>query len=184
MGTSYTNHHLAGMSETVPATSPEAAPAATQDGTFPHSTSEPGPSTSQLSSLPLAHSTGNPQQDDDNHNSDMDSDSDAEGVKRWIINPAPQPRQITAKRRADTALFEKWVEQNRHSLAKRTRGDVAEDGQSVLALMRDFENKKIITNPRDYQLELFERAKVQNTIAVLDTGKSCHGPSSRWASLG
>ena len=27
-------------------------------------------------------------------------------------------------------------------------------------------------DPRPYQIELFERAKVQNTIAVLDTGKS------------
>jgi endoribonuclease Dicer len=27
-----------------------------------------------------------------------------------------------------------------------------------------------ITNPRDYQTELFQRAKIQNTIAVLDTG--------------
>lgn len=27
-----------------------------------------------------------------------------------------------------------------------------------------------ITDPREYQIELFERAKTQNTIAVLDTG--------------
>lgn len=28
-----------------------------------------------------------------------------------------------------------------------------------------------ITDPREYQIELFERAKANNTIAVLDTGK-------------
>ena len=27
-----------------------------------------------------------------------------------------------------------------------------------------------ISNPREYQIELFERAKKQNTVAVLDTG--------------
>ena len=32
------------------------------------------------------------------------------------------------------------------------------------------ESNVIITDPREYQLELFERAKSQNIIAVLDTG--------------
>lgn len=32
------------------------------------------------------------------------------------------------------------------------------------------EREKIINNPRAYQLELFERAKKENVIAVLDTG--------------
>lgn len=33
------------------------------------------------------------------------------------------------------------------------------------------ESNVIITDPREYQLELFEKAKQQNIIAVLDTGK-------------
>jgi hypothetical protein len=145
----------------------------TQAGTLSNSTSQANPETSMQSTPDILNSVGHSEDEDYGNDSDGDSSAGAEGVRRWIINPAPQPRKLTEKRRADAALFEKWVEQNRHSLAKRTRRLVDGDGQSALALMRDFENKKIITNPRDYQLELFERAKIQNTIAVLDTGKFC-----------
>lgn len=43
---------------------------------------------------------------------------------------------------------------------------------SIRGLMAAQDSTKIITCPRDYQLELFEKAKTQNVIAVLDTG--CH----------
>lgn len=42
--------------------------------------------------------------------------------------------------------------------------------QSVRWLIKDSGSQEIISSPREYQIELFERAKTQNTIAVLDTG--------------
>ena len=42
------------------------------------------------------------------------------------------------------------------------------------------ESNVIITDPREYQLELFEKAKKQNIIAVLDTGQ-CFGDHPNFA---
>ena len=36
--------------------------------------------------------------------------------------------------------------------------------------MEKQESQVIVNDPREYQMELFEKAKIQNTIAVLDTG--------------
>ncbi|KAK5660230.1 hypothetical protein OQA88_12764 [Cercophora sp. LCS_1] len=110
---------------------------------------------------------------DDSGNDDSGNDDSGNevGVKRWLINPEPKgPRKISAKRRADTAAFERWIAQNHETLSKRAKKPIVGDDQSAVALVQNYENKKIIENPRDYQVELFERAKTQNTIAVLDTG--------------
>jgi len=108
----------------------------------------------------------------DGDTSDKDSDADevGDGIKKWVFNPAPKARKISEKRRADNAAFELWIERNHSFLSKRSRKLVLGDDQSALALVREFENKKIISTPREYQLELFEKAKTQNVIAVLDTG--------------
>ncbi len=64
-------------------------------------------------------------------------------------------------------------------IVKHTRQEVQkavenadEESLSVRALMAKQDSTKIITDPREYQLELFERAKADNIIAVLDTGLS------------
>jgi len=46
-----------------------------------------------------------------------------------------------------------------------------EEKLSIRTLMAKQESTIIITDPREYQLELFEKAKKQNIIAVLDTGE-------------
>lgn len=45
-----------------------------------------------------------------------------------------------------------------------------EETLSVRGLIAKQDSSVIITDPREYQLELFEKAKEQNIIAVLDTG--------------
>ena len=46
-----------------------------------------------------------------------------------------------------------------------------EEVLSIRSLMARQESAVIIGDPREYQVELFEKAKKENIIAVLDTGK-------------
>ena len=64
-----------------------------------------------------------------------------------------------------------------------TATEKADDETSVRGLMAAQESTNIITSPRDYQIQLFEKAKAQNVIAVLDTGCYFQGLMSFFEAL-
>jgi endoribonuclease Dicer len=121
---------------------------------------------------------------DKGDDSDIDSE-DSNEAKEWVVHSPRKPRKVSEKKRADIAAFDLWIEENQQQLAKSPNGLVINDDESVNGLVEDFDNKCIIASPRDYQLEMFERAKTQNTIAVLDTGKGpCYDCSAGARFLG
>lgn len=97
-------------------------------------------------------------------------ESEDEGVKRWLIDAPHKPRKVTEKKRADAAAFAAWLETNQKQISDYDNKPVGDQEKSLTRLVKDFESHKIIASPRDYQIELFEKAKLQNSIAVLDTG--------------
>ncbi|KAL2001633.1 hypothetical protein VTN02DRAFT_1518 [Thermoascus thermophilus] len=89
-------------------------------------------------------------------------------------------QDATQRRRVQNAKFEAL-------LSKHAQSVTAEDVKAALKSTADFELSTanllakqdfaaVITEPREYQIELFERAKIQNTIAVLDTGSTFSYP--------
>jgi endoribonuclease Dicer len=105
------------------------------------------------------------------HQPEIDSDSDEEK----IAIDQHGTSNLSEKRRAQKDLFKSFV----HALALDliTKGDIAEELKaandetlSITNLLHKQGNAVRIETPREYQMELFERAKKQNTIAVLDTG--------------
>ncbi|KAH7134611.1 hypothetical protein B0J13DRAFT_450366 [Dactylonectria estremocensis] len=101
---------------------------------------------------------------------DEPDEVDEDNPYRLTVNPE-RPRKVTEKKRLDTAAFQLWITKNQHEVTKKaTQAAKNITKQSVAYLVKESEDKKIIASPREYQTEMFERAKTKNTIVVLDTG--------------
>ena len=87
----------------------------------------------------------------------LSSTSEDDATSRYRINaPAiPEPK----KKRGEDAAFLSWV-------SSQERKPRASSKEALVA----YASQKTIHTPREYQVELFERAKEKNTIVVLDTG--------------
>jgi DNA replication protein DnaC len=104
-------------------------------------------------------------EDDDAANSDEDSDDESKRSRR--------PYSVSEKRMAQNIVFDNYVVKKAKSICKAIRKDEvasAEDEQLTIDSMLAKGQTETIKDPREYQVELFERAKKENIIAVLDTG--------------
>ena len=99
-------------------------------------------------------------------------DNDSASARSPSPRKEDHPTRVVTKRRVqDNLFFSQWVRDQQGEIEQSnplrfTRGD----DQSVTSLVRQAESQKIINSPREYQVELFEKAKQKNIIAVLDTG--------------
>lgn len=99
-----------------------------------------------------------------------ESDTDSELPKD--IGAVSNTYRISERRRVGHAIANSYFNRRAFdsvsaSLLPREQDD---HRQSTRLLIKESENENIISSPRDYQVELFERAKQKNIIAVLDTG--------------
>ncbi|KAF1846746.1 endoribonuclease dcr-1 [Cucurbitaria berberidis CBS 394.84] len=107
----------------------------------------------------------------DNERCDEDNESDVDAD----IPRAHGPKTTSEKRRAQNELMRAFAANlSSHITQKEFEEATSKSGNEEQLSIRDIlakqESTVRITNPRDYQTELFQRAKGENIIAVLDTG--------------
>jgi endoribonuclease Dicer len=106
-----------------------------------------------------------------------DSDNDDEAV--------PNQNDFSQRRRVQNAQFEALLSKRADADSNEAidRAPIAlSDGElSIAHLVAKQDLGNGMLDPREYQIELFERAKTQNTIAVLDTGIAFKAGFQRFA---
>lgn len=103
-------------------------------------------------------------EDHEQANEDDESDIDSHG-----------PKSTSEKRRAQNKAMRAFAANINAHISKEEVKEAAsksvnEEQLSIRDILAKQETTVRITNPRDYQTELFQRAKDENIIAVLDTG--------------
>ncbi|KAM0612619.1 hypothetical protein ACHAP1_000590 [Verticillium nonalfalfae] len=153
---------LADVPETI-ASSTSTSTTGKEDGHFYVNRSTQGTATTQDSQSRVSGD------DEDDFSSHDEADENSDD-RQHSMTPE-RPRKITEKKRADHAAFHSWLQSNSNEIAQSAPQPVQTLNHTSTAMMvRESENRKIIANPREYQIELFERAKRKNIIAVLPTG--------------
>lgn len=115
--------------------------------------------------LPVSGPSGNHATEDTVFIEESGPDSSDDGAP--LLSEETKPRKITARRAADIDHLHQWLrdEQIRSHIT-----DLAAASDESRIVHLDPADKRIIASPREYQVELFERAKEKNIIAVLATG--------------
>lgn len=106
-------------------------------------------------------------EDEDRYEDDDDEDEEESAV------PSTKPRKITERKRRENAAAELHMQRFLQGTFKKHKVKAQDtENQSARWLINQSskEAAPIISTPREYQSELFERAKEKNIIAVLDTG--------------
>ncbi|KAH7398246.1 endoribonuclease dcr-1 [Pyrenochaeta sp. MPI-SDFR-AT-0127] len=108
---------------------------------------------------------------EDRQRSDSDDDEEVDAD----IPRAHGPSTTSEKRRAQNELMRAFAANISAHLTQKEVDEATSKGAneghlSIADILAQQETTVRITNPRDYQTELFQRAKKENIIAVLDTG--------------
>ncbi|KAF2744199.1 dicer-like protein-like protein 1 [Sporormia fimetaria CBS 119925] len=90
------------------------------------------------------------------------------------VDESHEAGTISEKKRVQNELFKNYAAVKTEEITEKEVRQAMEGSKDEVLSIRDIlakqENSTRITNPRDYQTELFQRAKQENIIAVLDTG--------------
>jgi endoribonuclease Dicer len=101
-------------------------------------------------------------------NPDEYSDTDAD-----LTHPHG-PLTSVEKRRAQNDIFREYATKKMADVIEEEDREAIKNAKdehlSIQNILAKQETSAQITNPRDYQTELFQKAKAENIIAVLDTG--------------
>lgn len=105
-----------------------------------------------------------PQQDGYDSDSDIDCD----------VERSHGPGSLNEKRRLQNEIFRAYAAQKTEEITEKEVKEAIKSEKDEVLSIRDIlakqENSSQINSPRDYQTELFQKAKEENIIAVLDTG--------------